>query len=326
MNGNQHRYNPLLISSEIEQWKAREDEGGQTVDIMRIILTYGLDPINGSVENKPCLTKRVEESGRRLLKEIVEHSNKAENSNFPDSTEVVTGHQGDWLCPNFSCTCLCFHFQFSLARCNFMNFTRNIRCLRCDSFFEERINQLKEDNNHLPLKKGDWICNKCNFLNFAKNTRCLQCKERTSNRQINPGEWCIYINFRRNMVFLKCDHRRLIVSKASSSSLQPQPEDIDHDKNSKFAFCLNKSNNPSEFIDFPIVGGKTHLTKVQRREAYKTELPNQCKRPSWQSETDDKFCSSNNLSTDNEFCSVNNQSTNDEEMDEWFGKKGKHRN
>lgn len=72
--------------------KAREDEGGRTVDIMRIVLTYGLDPINGSVENKPCLTKRVEESVRRLLKEIVEHSNKEENSNFPDSTEVVTGH------------------------------------------------------------------------------------------------------------------------------------------------------------------------------------------------------------------------------------------
>ena len=50
---------------------------------------------------------------------------------------------------------------------------------------------------------------------------------------------CIYINFRRNMVFLKCDHRRLIVSKASSSSLQPQPEDIDHDKNSKFAFVAH---------------------------------------------------------------------------------------
>ncbi|KAG4397248.1 hypothetical protein GLYMA_10G108502v4 [Glycine max] len=137
--------------------------------------------------------------------------------------DVSNMKQGDWLCP----------------KCNFMNFTRNIRCLRCDSFFEERINQLKEDNNHLPLKKGDWICNKCNFLNFAKNTRCLQCKERTSNRQINPGEWCIYINFRRNMVFLKCDHRRLIVSKASSSSLQPQPEDIDHDKNSKFAFVAH---------------------------------------------------------------------------------------
>ncbi|KAG5151440.1 hypothetical protein JHK84_027912 [Glycine max] len=58
--------------------------------------------------------------------------------------DVSNMKQGDWLCP----------------KCNFMNFTRNIRCLRCDSFFEERINQLKEDNNHLPLKKGDWICNK----------------------------------------------------------------------------------------------------------------------------------------------------------------------
>ncbi|KAH1260663.1 Zinc finger protein VAR3, chloroplastic [Glycine max] len=344
--------------------KAREDEGGRTVDIMRIVLTYGLDPINGSVENKPCLTKRVEESVRRLLKEIVEHSNKEKNSNFPDSTEVVTGHvhpneqdkgkidvskmkQGDWLCP----------------KCNFMNFARNIRCLRCDSFFEERIKQLKEDNNHMPLKKGDWICNKCNFLNFAKNTRCLQCKERPSNRQINPGEWecdsCNYVNFRRNMVCLKCDHRRPIMSKASSFSFEPQPEDLDHYKNSKFSFvarqgdridetpmvferknrnrdspkwrfvedrnennkCLNKSNDSSEFIDFPIVGGKTHLTKVQRREAYKTELPNQCRRPSWQSETENEFCSSDNLSTDDEFCSVNNQSTDDEEMDEWFGKR-----
>ncbi|TKY69247.1 Zinc finger protein VAR3 [Spatholobus suberectus] len=342
--------------------KAREDEGGRTVDVMRIILTYGLDPIIGSVENKPCLTKRVEESVRRLLKEIVEHSTKEENSNFSDSTEVFIRHvhpnqqdkgkidvpmmkQGDWLCP----------------KCNFMNFARNIRCLRCDSLFEERIKQLKEDNNHLPLKKGDWICNKCNFLNFAKNTRCLQCKEKPSNRHLNPGEWecdsCNYLNFRRNMVCLKCDHRRPIVSKASNSSLQPRQEDIHHYKNSKFAFVahqgdrsdetpmvferknrnrdshmwrfvedrnenhsLNKSNDPSGFIDFPIVGGKTHLSGVQRREAYKTELPNQCRRPSWQSETDDEFCSSDNLSTDDEFCSANNQSTDDEEMDEWFGK------
>ena len=161
------------------------------------------------------------------------------------------------------------------------------------------------------------------------------------------------------MVCLKCDHRRPIVSKASSFSFEPQPEDLDHYKNSKFSFvarqgdridetpmvferknrnrdspkwrfvedrnennkCLNKSNDSSEFIDFPIVGGKTHLTKVQRREAYKTELPNQCRRTSWQSETNDRFCSSNNLSTDDEFCSVNNKSIDDEEMDEWFGKK-----
>eukprot|EP00256_Glycine_max_P052285 XP_014618592.1 uncharacterized protein LOC102669698 isoform X2 [Glycine max] len=66
--------------------------------------------------------------------------------------DVSNMKQGDWLCP----------------KCNFMNFTRNIRCLRCDSFFEERINQLKEDNNHLPLKKGDWICNKIQDVCNAK--------------------------------------------------------------------------------------------------------------------------------------------------------------
>nr|KYP35835.1 hypothetical protein KK1_043105 [Cajanus cajan] len=312
--------------------KAREDEGGRTVDVMRIILTYGLDPIIGSVENKPCLTKRVEDSVRRLLKEITEHSTKEENSNFSDTTEAVIEHvhpnqqdkgkidvsmmkQGDWICP----------------KCNFMNFARNIRCLRCDSLFEEKIKQLKEDNNHLPLKKGDWICNKCNFLNFAKNTRCLQCKERPSNRHLNPGEWecdsCNYLNFRRNMVCLKCDHRRPIGDRSYETPMIFGRKNRNRDSHmwrfvedrNENHECLNKSNDPSDFVDFPIVGGKTQLTEVQRREAYKTELPNQFRRPSWQSETDDEFCS-DSLSTDDEFCSDNNQSTDDEEMDEWFGK------
>lgn len=94
---------------------AREDEGGRTVDVMRIILTYGLDSIIASVENKPCLKKQVTESVRRLLKEIVDHSNEDKNSNFPDTTEAVNEQvhpnlqakgkknvpmkQGDWICP-----------------------------------------------------------------------------------------------------------------------------------------------------------------------------------------------------------------------------------
>jgi len=163
------------------------------------------------------------------------------------------------------------------------------------------------------------------------------------------------------MVCLKCDHRRPIVSRASNSSLQPQQEDINHHKVGKFGFgshkgdrsgetpmvferkkssrdshmwrfvedksenhkTLNKSNDASEFIDFPIIGGKTHLSEVQRREAYKTELPNEWRRPPWQSESDDdddEFCSSDNQDSDHEFCSANNQSADDEEMDEWFGK------
>ncbi|KAK2399591.1 zinc finger protein VAR3, chloroplastic [Trifolium repens] len=324
--------------------KAREDEGGRTVDVMRIILTYGLDPIIGLVDNKPSLNKMVKESVRRLLKKIVECSTEEKNPNFPDTNEVaaeevhrspqdkgkrdVPMKQGDWLCPN----------------CNFHNFARNIKCLHCDNFCEEKIKQLKEDNNHLPLKKGDWICDKCNFLNFARNTRCLQCKEGPSNRRINPGEWacesCNYINFRRNMVCLKCDHRRPKVSNASNDSLQPQGEDgkmniagyrfDDSNKESSMASerkirkrdshkwrfvdgienhkYLENSNDTSEVLDFPITGGKTGMFQTQRGEANKNELPDPCRKHSWQIETDDEFSSSDNLSTD------------DEEMAEWFGK------
>lgn len=95
--------------------KAREDEGGRTVDVMRIIMTYGLDPIIGSVENKPSINKMVKESVRRLLKKIVECSTEDKNHNFPDTTKVdvqevhpnpqvkgkkgVPMKQGDWICP-----------------------------------------------------------------------------------------------------------------------------------------------------------------------------------------------------------------------------------
>lgn len=322
--------------------KACEDEGGRTVDVMRIILTYGLDPIISSVDNKPSLNKMVKESVRRLLKKIVECSTEEKPPTFPDITEVaveevhmnpldkgkndVPMKQGDWLCP----------------KCNFHNFARNIKCLHCDNFCEEKIKQLKEDNSHLPLKKGDWICDKCNFLNFARNTRCLQCKEGPSNRRINPGEWecesCNYINFRRNMVCLKCDHRRPKVSNASNSSLQSQREDRNHCEKSRPAFAgyrfdsnkespmtlerksrnrdshkwrfveegienhkyLENSNDNSEYLDFPIAGGKTSMSEPQRAEVYKNESPNQSKRHAWQSETDDEFCSSDNPSTDDD--------------------------
>lgn len=96
--------------------KVREDEDRRTVDVMRFLLIYGLDPISGSVENKPCLNKRVKESVRKLLKEIVEFSkdedgyetNKALNTgrsstqkiaeNCRDGQMKVPMKQGDWLC------------------------------------------------------------------------------------------------------------------------------------------------------------------------------------------------------------------------------------
>lgn len=61
---------------------ARKDEGGRTVDVMRILLTYGLDHITGSVENRPCLNANVKKSVRRLLSEMVEFSDRELDSDL----------------------------------------------------------------------------------------------------------------------------------------------------------------------------------------------------------------------------------------------------
>lgn len=98
--------------------KPRQEEGGRTVDVMRILLTYGLDPITGTLENKPLLNKLVKESVKRLLKEMVECSSKQLDSNLlkakplkrvasakDHSSPPEKGHinvpmkPGDWLCP-----------------------------------------------------------------------------------------------------------------------------------------------------------------------------------------------------------------------------------
>lgn len=97
--------------------KAREGDGGRTVDVMRLLLTYGLNPVTGLVENKSCLNKVVEETARRLLKEIVEHcmkelnsestsatftklnSSLQENSNYQGQGHMsISTKQGDWIC------------------------------------------------------------------------------------------------------------------------------------------------------------------------------------------------------------------------------------
>uniref|UniRef100_A0A7N0TL24 RanBP2-type domain-containing protein n=2 Tax=Kalanchoe fedtschenkoi TaxID=63787 RepID=A0A7N0TL24_KALFE len=162
--------------------KALKDDGAQTVDVMRVLITYGLHSVTRSVENKPCLNKEVEESARRLMKHMAEfkHENADTDScNFSSvwSSSVCENlvpqrkdqrnfpiKQGDWICP----------------KCHFLNFAKNTRCLQC---------------KEMPLKRalnpGEWECDSCNF-----------------------------INFRKNMVCLKCDYRRLKTSKAAVNSMR----------------------------------------------------------------------------------------------------------
>ncbi|XP_072992314.1 uncharacterized protein [Typha latifolia] len=302
--------------------KPCEDEDGRTVDVMRILLTYGLDIVTGSVENQACLGKVVKRSVRKLLKEIVEFSVKDIGSNSPTTVSgmslsrpgdlnrhqmfkgqpLVPMKQGDWICP----------------KCNFLNFAKNIKCLRCNGEFQERYKMLHEDQRHLPLKKGDWICEKCNFLNFAKNTNCLQCHEKPPKRHLNPGEWecvsCNYINFRRNMVCLKCDWKRpkALNSQDISSSLR---DDQSHCKNNTISFVrdsskpnrqhfaqrksatleedsdlwsseedddinnLDKWNNSVEFDEFPIMGGTSAVSQDPLvRAKWKEEMLKNSKR------------------------------------------------
>ncbi|XP_062214797.1 zinc finger protein VAR3, chloroplastic-like [Phragmites australis] len=207
--------------------KARKEEVGRTVDVMRILLTYGLDIITGHVENRACLNKTVKESIKNLLNEVVEVDSRGPGSSSAKSAKhkgqsAVPMKQGDWNCP----------------KCDFLNFAKNIKCLRCNGEFQERYQLLHEDQEHLPLKKGDWICKKCNFLNFAKNTRCLQCHEKPTNRFLNPGEWecasCNYLNFKRNAFCLKCGWKRP-KSLNSQDSIEPQ-HDLKHNKNPTISF------------------------------------------------------------------------------------------
>ncbi|KAL6637712.1 hypothetical protein ACP70R_025284 [Stipagrostis hirtigluma subsp. patula] len=209
--------------------KARKGEVGRTVDVMRILLTYGLDVITGNVENRACLHKTVKESIKNILNEVVELDSKGHSSSSEKAAQrmskgqsALPRKQGDWNCP----------------KCDFLNFAKNIKCLRCNGEFQERYQLLHEDQEHLPLKKGDWICKKCNFLNFAKNTRCLQCHEKPTNRLLNPGEWecvsCNYVNFKRNAFCLKCSWKR-----PKSLNIQDAIEsrhDLEHNKNPAISF------------------------------------------------------------------------------------------
>lgn len=98
--------------------KARKEEYGRTVDVMRILLTHGLDATNGLVQNQACLTKPIKESVKKLTGDIVELVLKQLDSSYDkplQSEKPLSMHrgpsrhqmdkdqlpmkQGDWICP-----------------------------------------------------------------------------------------------------------------------------------------------------------------------------------------------------------------------------------
>ncbi|GKV18567.1 hypothetical protein SLEP1_g28927 [Rubroshorea leprosula] len=151
----------------------KEDEA-RTIDIMRVLLIYGFDFINGSVVNKDLLKqKSVKIVARKLLHEVVKLSAVPIDPNLPPPIIKKPPPKVKQPPPPP----------------------------------KKRVGR-----DDIEMKKGDWLCPKCDFMNFAKNTVCLQCDAKRPKRQLLPGEWecpeCNFLNYRRNMACFHCDCKR----------------------------------------------------------------------------------------------------------------------
>lgn len=101
----------------------KEDEA-RTIDIMRVLLAYGFDPLNGSVVNQSLLKqKSVKTVVRKLLHEVVKLSSVPIDPNLPPpiikrpppkvkqpppppkkrvGRDDIEMKKGDWLCPKYA--------------------------------------------------------------------------------------------------------------------------------------------------------------------------------------------------------------------------------
>ncbi|KAL2345685.1 hypothetical protein Fmac_006970 [Flemingia macrophylla] len=151
----------------------KEDEA-RTLDVMRLLLTFGFDPVDGSVLNKSILKqKSVKTVVRKLLHEVVKLGSVPIDPNLPPPVIKKPPPKVKQPPPPP----------------------------------RRRIGR-----DDVEMKKGDWLCPKCEFMNFAKNTICLQCDAKRPKRQLLPGEWecpeCNFLNYRRNMVCFHCECKR----------------------------------------------------------------------------------------------------------------------
>ncbi|XP_020253376.1 zinc finger protein VAR3, chloroplastic [Asparagus officinalis] len=256
----------------------KDGDKARTVDIMRILMTYAVDPALHSGGTNPSMTEHVQESARKLLTELIKLSDTTIDPALPKSEvlskkkesseksrEVITKSKhsehsnnvemkrGDWMCSN----------------CNFLNFARNIRCLECKADGPKRV-----EPTTLEMKLGDWTCPKCEFMNFARNKKCHRCQEFRPKRELNPGEWecpkCDFVNFRRNTICKKCNCERPAYNEAGGfdDHVWKNPRTAKIDKVLKFRDNKNDLDFDDDEIDamLPDYGEKRVVTgKTARR-------------------------------------------------------------
>lgn len=151
----------------------KEDEA-RTIDIMRLLFTFGFDPMNGAVVNDSLLKRKtVKAVVRKLLHEVVKLGSVPID---PTLTPPVIKKPPP-------------------------------KVKQPPPPPKRRVGR-----DDVEMKKGDWLCPKCDFMNFAKNSVCLQCDAKRPKRQLLPGEWecpeCNFLNYRRNMACFHCECKR----------------------------------------------------------------------------------------------------------------------
>ncbi|KAK3035607.1 hypothetical protein RJ639_033199 [Escallonia herrerae] len=235
--------------------KACKEGAGRTVDVMRFLLPYGLDYITNSVEKKPGLNKAVKESVRRLLKEMVGFSmqdidrdtTKVIPPTLNSSSQSNSTHQGD-----------------------------------------SQIN--------VPVKNGNWICPKCNYINFRRNMVCLKCdhKRPKASNSTGPPPQSGHNNYKPDVV-------------ETSRFVEDEKEDQDGS---------NLWNDVPGVLDFPIVGGKSSLSpNAQMQERWKLDMTEEKKNIATAGDNADDFEPAMTWRRSSDVL----ESTSDEEMAEWFG-------
>ncbi|XP_022725908.1 zinc finger protein VAR3, chloroplastic-like [Durio zibethinus] len=192
------------------------EAAARTVDIVRILLSYALDPLVILGGEKPPGRERIDASARTLLSDLTKLSETSCDAELPmpaakappQKEKTVSGNddrefknvemkRGDWMCP----------------KCNFLNFSKNLQCLKCKEDGPRKVGRDKTE-----MEEGDWICPECNFMNFSRNIRCLKCKAEGPKKvgvnvvQMKKGDWncpeCGFMNFASNRKCLRCQEAR----------------------------------------------------------------------------------------------------------------------
>ncbi|KAI8562661.1 hypothetical protein RHMOL_Rhmol03G0051900 [Rhododendron molle] len=135
-----------------------------TVDLMKYLLSYASNPTLSSEKSNLRAEGPIESAIRNLLSELTRlgfgipapESCASAQHQFLDrygqtprplgqNTEMK---RGDWIC----------------SRCTFMNFARNVKCLKCEEARPKR-----------QLTGGEWECPQCDFFNYGRNPLCIRC-------------------------------------------------------------------------------------------------------------------------------------------------------